>query len=314
VTLPTIPGSVSVVTGSFNAATWIRDMLESVLGQTYPVSEVIVVDDGSTDATQQVVASYADRGVRFLSEQHRGRPHRNRGIAAASGEFVAFVDADDYWHATKIEKQINLLQRTRRLWAICDSTWLDTATGLERLPVGDALRDGDILGPLFLNNFIVASTPVVSRHALDAVGHFDESASLAPVEDWDLWLRLAGRYPVACVHEPLATLRLHGDSFLAATPIRNRVRSQERVIMRCLGREGGRLSGLKRRSLHNIYHAAGVHLFREGCPTEARPFFIRAWLERPLKLDSLAYVAIGLLGTKFSTALVQLMRATRRRD
>jgi glycosyltransferase involved in cell wall biosynthesis len=95
-------GNVSVVIGAYNAGAWIGQTLDSVLAQTYPVLEVLVIDDGSSDDTAQVVKSYGGV-VRYLRENHRGRPHRNRGILAASGDFVSFVDADDYWQAKKIE-------------------------------------------------------------------------------------------------------------------------------------------------------------------------------------------------------------------
>lgn len=303
--------SVSVVIGAYNAEAWIRQTLDSVLAQSRRVDEIIVVDDGSSDATRTVVQSYGS-AVHLLTEEHRGRPHRNRGIAASNGELVAFVDADDWWQPTKIEKQIDLLVAQNAQWAVCDALWLDAATARLREPVGDRVRGGDILESLFLNNFIVASTPLVRRRALDDAGYFDESPDVAPVEDWDLWLRLAARFPVACVDEPLATLRLHVDSFLAATPLERRVRSQETVIQRAVARERPRLGRLRRRALSNVYHAAGVGLFRRQQTGSARSFFLKAWRHQPRRIESLAYALLSLLGTRASmTALGFLRRSNR---
>jgi glycosyltransferase involved in cell wall biosynthesis len=298
---------ISVVIGSYNAEAWIRQTLESVLGQTYGVSEILVIDDGSSDATPAIVRSYGGV-VSLLSEPHRGRPHRNRGILASSGEFVAFVDADDLWQPTKIEKQLHMLLAQNVDWVVCDSQWLDAETARIGPPVGEPIRGGDILESLFLNNSIVASTPLVRRRALDDVGYFDESPAVAPVEDWDLWLRIAARYPVACVNEPLATLRLHADSFLAATPLERRVLSQATVVRRAAHREPKRLGPLTARALSNVYHAAGVRLFRRQQIGAARGYFLNAWRHQPARLESLGYVLLSLLGERVSMNALKLLR------
>lgn len=307
--MPQLP--VSVVIGAYNAEAWIQKTLDSVLAQTRRVDEIIVVDDGSTDDTRTIVQSYGD-AVKLLVEEHRGRPHRNRVILASIGELVAFVDADDWWQPTKIEKQIGELLRQNAEWAVCDTRWLDASTNRLGEPIGERVRGGDILESLFLNNFIVASTPVVRRRALDDAGYFDETPAVAPVEDWDLWLRLAARYPVACVDEPLANLRLHADSFLAATPVERRVRSQETVIQRAAARESARLGPLRKKALSNVYHAAGVGLFRRHETRSARPFFFKAWRHQPSRLECLAYAALSLLGSSLSMAAMRLLRSSAR--
>jgi glycosyltransferase involved in cell wall biosynthesis len=306
-TMPRVPGSVSVVIGAYNAAAWIAQTLDSVLAQTYPVLEVIVIDDGSTDSTASIVQSYGAK-VQYLVENHRGRPHRNRGILASRGEIVAFVDADDYWHPRKIEEQERLLQRGGFAWVICDSQWLDSATGRLTAPVGVPVQEGDILEALFLNNFIVASTPVVARHVFDDVGYFDETLDVAPVEDWEMWLRIAERYPVGCVHEQLVTLRLHDDSFLAATPLARRVLSLEQVVRRAAARQPGRLGQLKREALFNVYHAAGVKEFRGKRLEEARPFFWKAWKQQPTRLETMSYLVMTFLEGHISKAFIGLRR------
>lgn len=297
--------SVSVVIGAYNAAAWIAETLESVLAQTLPVLEILVIDDGSTDGTAGIVQAYGGR-VTYLHEAHRGRPHRNRGIQWSRGEVVAFVDADDLWHPTKVEKQLQLLQARRAQWAICDSQWLDEASGQISAPIGPPPGDGDILEALFLNNFIVASTAVVARRVLDEIGYFDETAEVAPIEDWDLWLRIAAKYPVACLPERLVTLRLHSDSFLAATPLARRVRSLENVIGRASAREPERLEALKGRALSNVYYAAGVKMFREKRLGEARRYFLNAWRQSPIRPAPIAYLMTTLLGEKVAGTILGL--------
>lgn len=306
-----VRGAVSVIIGAYNAAAWIGEALDSVLAQTHPVLEVLVLDDGSTDETATIVRSFGGK-VQYLREEHRGRPYRNRGIMASTGEFVAFIDADDYWHPEKIELQAQLLRARKVEWVICDSEWLDSATGRLTAPVGAPIREGDILQALFLNNFIVASTPLVARRVLEEIGYFDETPDVAPVEDWDLWLRIAARFQVACVGAKLVTLRLHGDSFLARTPLARRVLSLETVIARASAREPTRLGPLRRKALFNVYHAAGVRAFRQEQGQEARSYFSKAWRQRPARLETIVYLMLSFLSARTADSVVKLKRRLHR--
>jgi glycosyltransferase involved in cell wall biosynthesis len=302
--------SVSVVIGSYNAAEWIGSTVESILGQTHPIAEIVVVDDGSTDQTAEIARSYGTL-IRVVQEEHRGRPRRNRGIEISRGALVAFMDADDLWHPGKIERQVARLRDQRSEWVVCEAEWLDSATGRLVPPVGKAPTEGDILERLFLHNFIVASTPIISRRVLEAAGGFNESADVAPVEDWDLWLRIAASYPLACVPEQLATLRLHGDSFLASTPLARRVQSLENVISRAAAREPKRLGPKRARALHNAYFAAGVSAIRQGRAREARSYFLMAWGQQPGDAAALAYVGLSCMSPAISSNLLNLKRRFR---
>src|SRR5919201_1733113 len=113
---PMVNPTVSVVIAVYNGARWIAETLDSVLAQSFPRFEVIVVDDGSTDATPAVAASYGDR-VRYLRQDNGGQPSaRNAGIRAARGSYIAFVDADDLWVPTKLQMQVDFLARQPSLY------------------------------------------------------------------------------------------------------------------------------------------------------------------------------------------------------
>src|SRR5262245_35299311 len=112
---------VSVIVPSYNASRYIRETLESVLGQTYSSFEVIVVDDGSTDETAAIVGDHSrrDSRIRLVSQSNAGvGAARNRGIAEASGEFIAPLDADDIWYPDKLQKQVASLQRHGTEWGV----------------------------------------------------------------------------------------------------------------------------------------------------------------------------------------------------
>src|SRR5579864_8774897 len=104
------PGAVTVIIPAYNGERFIRRAIDSVLQQTYPVTQIIVIDDGSTDATRAIVSEYTDRVT--LIEQRNGGPAkaRNAGLSAATGEFIAFLDADDWWEPVKIETQLSVLK------------------------------------------------------------------------------------------------------------------------------------------------------------------------------------------------------------
>lgn len=299
--------TVSVVIGSYNAEPWIHKTLDSILTQTRPVLEVLIVDDGSTDSTPEIVKSYGSK-VKYIQEKHRGRPHRNRGIAGSQGDFIAFIDADDYWHPQKLELQMELLLFRRLAWAICQAQWSDFDTSQPLDSRNPPIQDGDVLEGLFLNNFIASATPVVAKSVFDKVGYFDESPEVRVVEDWDLWLRIAARFPLGCVRETLATVRLHRGSFLAMTPLADRVRSLEAVVARAVDREPARLKRLRSRALANIYYSAGVQAIRATRFREARAYFVRELKFRPSHWEGAGYVVLTLLESTVARPILQFKR------
>lgn len=176
---------VSVVIPAYNAAGTIRAALASVGAQTVAPDEVVVVDDGSSDGTA-VAVTESGIGARLL-RQERGGPSaaRNAGIAATSGDLVAFLDADDEWHPEKLERQLPLLTAAGTVAVATD--W---ARSPVTAPAPPEPHVSTVTGAalLVLNRF-QTSTVLARRDALEAVGGFD--AALDGVEDWDLWLRLS---------------------------------------------------------------------------------------------------------------------------
>jgi glycosyltransferase involved in cell wall biosynthesis len=200
-----------------NRAELVVAAIESVLAQTgsYPL-EVIVVDDGSTDDTEQTLRAYGDR-VRYHRIEHSGLPARARnvGIGLARGELVAFLDSDDLWTPHKLATQIPVFDDPAvvlsyghaRKFKNDDPAPLETVVAPERLPRGEAFAS------LLEENVISTLTTVVRRSALIELEGFDESAGLRGVEDYELWLRIAATFPgaISAVDADLALYRVHGD-------------------------------------------------------------------------------------------------------
>ena len=182
------------------------------MAQTYPILEVLVVDDGSTDDTAAVVRGYGER-VRLIQKVNGGDTSaRNVGIRQAQGEWLAFVDADDLWLPRKLERQVACLVEKKVSWVICDVEHFDDRSGRIIKSTHKALHAGDVLEALFLQNFIATPTPLIHKNVFEQVGLFSESTEYNFTTDWEMWMRIALRYPLGVVWQVLARRRVHSSS------------------------------------------------------------------------------------------------------
>jgi len=213
---------VSVIIPTYNRAALLTETINSVLAQTYPAVEIIVVDDGSTDNTAEVVAGYGERVI-YLQQENQGETiARNRGIQVSKGTYLSFLDDDDLIFPTKIEKQINVFANCPEISVVyCRHYHIDEKVN----PLGKSglLPEGDILLPLALGDFIWSGAPLIRRECIEAVGGYDANLPWRGKygEDWDLWLQLAlAGYRFACVQEPLGAYRLNRVGQTAETAIK----------------------------------------------------------------------------------------------
>ncbi len=204
---------VSVIIPAYNAAWCIRRAVDSVLAQDYRGHELIVVDDGSTDDTAAILAGYGD-AVQMVSKPNGGLSSaRNAGITAAHGEFVAFLDADDWWMPTKLARQVALMDARPDLLFCSTASAVQTPTG-ERLADWRCGAGKDAtLKSIFAANAHVAgsgSAVLAKRDAFARVGGFDES--LRSLEDIDMWMRLAALGGFDCIDETLVCIEKSASS------------------------------------------------------------------------------------------------------
>lgn len=200
---------ISVVIPAYNAMTYLPDTLNSVLGQTFTDFEVLIIDDGSTDHIQSWFAqSVIDSRVRLISQINQGLSGaRNIGIKNAQGEYVAFLDADDLWVPTKLEKQTDWLDDNPAVGLIYNWTALIDAEGKPTGRIMGGNVEGDVLQEILQHNIIDCPSVLVRRQCFENVGLFD--CTLRSVEDWDMWIRIARCYPFAVTKEPLVYYRQH---------------------------------------------------------------------------------------------------------
>lgn len=205
--------AVSVVIPAWNAAWCVSRAIDSVLAQGLRDVELIVVDDGSSDGTPQVLARYGN-AIRVLRQPNRGlAAARNAGIRAARAPLVAFLDADDWWLPGKLQQQVALMRAQPALGFCSTAARVEDPAG-RLLNLWSAPRwSGSFLVHLFGETAAVAGSgsAVLARRALlEEVGGFDET--LRSLEDTDLWMRLAARAAYACLDEPLVGILKRPDS------------------------------------------------------------------------------------------------------
>lgn len=233
---------ISAVIPAYNSAGFIADAIHSILGQTCPVDEIIVVDDGSSDETGRIVSGLPGN-IRYHKQSNQGpSAARNQGIKMAQGDWIAFLDADDQWTPNKIEKQLATLERYPELHLIAgDMAEIDTGNQLltasvlakHRLLQGFQALQGrpvpNALAALISKNFIPTGTVLVRRDTVLAAGLFNESIRFG--EDLELWAKIAARHPMTCLPDILMLRRQHGNN---ATQLTGRMLADLVKVMQSL--------------------------------------------------------------------------------
>lgn len=206
---------VSVIIPAYNAMRYLPETVDSVFNQTFDDFELIIVNDGSSDSIEAWCAERSHPKLKLVSQTNQGLAiARNTGIAHSQGAYLAFLDADDLWHPTKLEKQVNVFRQNSRLGLVY--TWVAYINENGAL-TGRVLKhqdEGQVWDALVQHNIVeCGSVPMVSRACLDQVGWFDVELSRFNVnEDWDMWLRIAAHYSFAVIKEPLTLYRQRVNS------------------------------------------------------------------------------------------------------
>lgn len=176
---------VSVIIPTYNRAGYLCQAIDSVLSQTFRDFELIVVDDGSVDDTKKLLERYGDK-IKFFYQENKGvGAARNLGIVKARGEYLAFLDSDDYWFENKLQYEMDIIKQSKACFVHC-SAFVELNAGQTKLikPTLPARKFEDLLR----SNGIVTSSVILHKNCIEKVGLFDESLKIA--EDYEFWLRI----------------------------------------------------------------------------------------------------------------------------
>ncbi|MEM9806217.1 MAG: glycosyltransferase [Cyanobacteria bacterium P01_D01_bin.56] len=246
--------TVSVVIPLYNAEKTIRTTLDSVLNQTFSDLELIVIDDGSTDSSLEIVNTYSDNRLRVFSFDNSGAAAaRNQGIARAIGDYIALLDADDVWTPDKLADQLEMFKENPKAglvysWSdyidadgnpVCSGKRVITSTNLEAT-----------YGKLLVSNFLEnGSTPLIPKDVLIDVGGFDESLNSS--QDLDLYLKIAAKYSFATVPKVQVHYRITPGSI--TSKIAKNEQKEREFIDRLFSKVPEKFKPLKRQKLSNLY-------------------------------------------------------------
>lgn len=283
---------VSVVIPTYNHAHFLRDSLGSVVNQTFTSWEAIVVNNFSTDSTEDVVRSFNDERIRITNFANHGviAAGRNEGIRSSSADFIAFLDSDDAWHPTKLEKCVATLQHGADL--VCHAErWVGVGRPVRVVQYGP-VEKSTWRGLLLDQNRVSTSATVVRRSCLEQVGLFDETPDFVTAEDYELWMKLAH---IGCrfdfLPDVLGEYRRHEGN--ASGSIRRHLAAERAVVEKHLALDSTISARQRRARRAKCFYTAGRGFQANGERMHAARMLSRAFLGNPTHLRTLA--ALGLL-------------------
>ena len=289
---------VSIIIPTYNRAPLLKRAVQSVLRQTYTNFEIIVIDDASTDDTEKVVTSFNESRVKYLKNNSNKGPaaSRNKGICLAEGEFVAFLDDDDEFLPTKLEKQIKKFAVSPREVGVVYCGILHVYGKLvmyKRMPKGRIKFEAS-LHPQSMGWPVI--TGLIKRKCFEKTGLFDES--LLDREDWDMLIRMSKYYQFDYVEDILYTRYIHG--YQITTNLTRRIKGRETIITKYYE------EFLKYPDLLSWqYRLLGSLYCMDGKVAEARKYFVRSVKTWPLNWGSYFHMLLSYLSTSLHKKLIK---------
>jgi len=272
-----MPGLVSIITPTYNRAHYLKYAIDSALAQSYTKFELIIIDDGSTDATRELVASYlSDERIKYVKSENKGQASaRNLGLEYAQGEFISFLDSDDRWFPDKLEKSVSILNKNQSF----DILYADRLTinsigeGVVTSTYNIKRYTGWVSKYLLRDNCISFSTTLVRHKCFDEMGGFNSDDRLN--EDYDLWLRFSTQYQFYYLKDNLSFYRVSEGQVSDSAEVR--LAANEALLKKFLKVHSDLLSQKDiKQGWCYFYTRKGNYLYENGYLKEAFLNYIKA--------------------------------------
>ena len=299
---------VSVIIPTYNCGKYIKDAIESVFSQTYKNFEIIVIDDGSTDDTENNINGYVDR-ITYFKQPHRGAASaRNEGLKRAKGDFIAFLDADDVWEKEKLEKQIRYFEEHPEVGMVYTDLYrIDMRTNrmLHRWSEVFPVKEGFLFKDLIERNFIQTSTTLIKKEVIECIGFFDET--FKAYEDIDYWVRIAEKFKIGYIPEPLVKYRMFSGTLSQKTfwMVEGRLKVFEKHASKIEDEKW------KRKVLADIYSEFMIAHYLFNDMKRAREYFYKA-IKEDIKVIFRGRTMETFLKTLLGEKMVKFLREIKR--
>jgi len=300
--------TISVIIPTYNRANFICETIDSVLNQTYQDYEIIVVDDGSTDDTKQVLSKYGNRIIYIYQENQQVGAARNNGIRHSKGKYIALLDSDDVWLPQKLEKDIACFELDSRIGLVYSDVIYISSDGAALYKRKLKCPTGDILKSIVLQNFVVLSTAIVRRECFEKVGMFSTDREMSGSEDAEMWIRIASQYYFGYIDEITTKYRMHQTSMTSDPD--NMKRSILCAIDTIFANKEllPKISHLKNQVYSNIYTHIAINYYGSGNMKKSREYLKKALLMYPNQVYRNKMVLYTFLRTLFGKKLSYRLR------
>lgn len=312
---------VSIIIPAFNNYEYLLSALNSVLRQTYTDFEIIIVDDGSTDNTAEVVKEYTKLPrrqdtklpiIRYIYQRNSGGPAkpRNKGIREAKGEYIAFLDLDDFWLPQKLEKQVSMaLSKPHYEMVFTDcqirtKDYIKHESFLRQVPHFRFSEEINITD-LLKGNFIYPSTVIIKKECLGEDMYFNEKEKFRGNEDYDLWLRFIEKYRIGFLNEILCVRLFHKSNLSRC--LDNQLKGEFDILSRFSQRSEGFRELIKER-IRNINFELGYYYFEQRKRKESVKYFSKVLLNLEYGKTALLYLILLLFPLDFLQMLIKIKR------
>ncbi len=208
--------TVSVILPTYNRSYIIENAVKSVLNQNFPDFELIIVDDGSTDNTEEIIKSFSDERIKYIKhKENRGASAaRNTGLRISRGKYIAFIDSDDIWLKEKLNTQVEFLEESSfEIGAVFSQTILETPRGKKIIPDKKSLTHEEIKEILMYKNIIPLQSVLIKKICIEKTGFFDER--FPRFQDWEFLFRIAQKFKISYLDKPLVISTIQPDGISA---------------------------------------------------------------------------------------------------